>query len=68
MSNKEKYRDYYIVNTGDGYDIVEFSGALVDGEFRSAEECRQEIDRYIDGEPQNDIQAAFGGITQTPQC
>jgi len=64
MANKEKYRDYYIVNTGDGYDIVEFNGCLVDGGFRSVEECKS----YIDGEPQSDVQAAFDGLVQTPQC
>lgn len=48
MRDKVKYRDYYIIFTGDGYDVVEFNGDLVDGGFASVDDCEQFIDKAID--------------------
>jgi len=48
MIGKVKYRDYYIVFTGDGYDVVEFNGELVDGGFTSVDDCKRFIDNHID--------------------
>ena len=48
MRDKVKYRDYYIVFTWDGYDVVEFNGELLDGGFASVADCERFIDRHID--------------------
>lgn len=44
---KEKYKGFNIIECQDGtFDIEELNGDLVDGNFKSLQDCKDDIDLY----------------------